>query len=62
VSLRGLTKVSLLSLYGTQVTDAGLAELKGLTKLSTLDLRHTRVTDAGIKRLDQALPSLTIRH
>ena len=58
--LKGLTKLSVLDLSGTQVTDAGLAHLKGLTKLSVLDLRGTQVTDAGVKELKQALPSLKI--
>jgi hypothetical protein len=58
--LKGLTKLSGLSLSDTNVTDAGLAHLKELKNLSFLDVTGTRVTDAEIKELQQAFPSLTI--
>ena len=40
-----------LRLYGTQVTDAGLAHVIGLSHLQTLFLRKTKVTDAGLANL-----------
>src|SRR5205807_1684624 len=40
-----------LSLYGTQVTDAGLKEIAGLKSLQSLSLSGTQVTDAGLKEL-----------
>jgi len=61
VHLNGLTKLLVLDLRGTQVTDAGLAHLKGLTNLSKLDISFTQVSDAGVQELQQALPSLDIR-
>jgi hypothetical protein len=50
-NLKGLTELTHVSLYGTQVIDASLTHLEGLTKLSTLDLRNTHVTDAGLAHL-----------
>jgi len=47
-----------VSLFGTQVTDAGLKELATLTNLTTLYLGGTDVTDAGLKEL-AALKNLT---
>ena len=49
--LKGLTKLSELSLSNNQVSDAGLAHLKGLTKLKFLYLSGTQVTDAGLMHL-----------
>ncbi len=40
-----------VNLAGTQVTDAGLAQLKGLTELRWLNLWNTQVTDAGLDHL-----------
>jgi internalin A len=40
-----------LYLYGTPVTDAGLAHLRELTNLQTLGLNGTQVTDAGLANL-----------
>ena len=40
-----------LSLFGTKVTDAGLAHLKGLTNLRGLRLTDTNITDAGLVHL-----------
>jgi hypothetical protein len=40
-----------LSLWHTQVTDAGLKEFAGLKWLQTLDLGSTQVTDAGLREL-----------
>jgi Leucine-rich repeat (LRR) protein len=40
-----------LTLSGTQVTDAALAQLSRLPRLKTLDLNGTKVTDAGLLHL-----------
>jgi len=37
-----------LSLFGTQVTDAGLLYLEALKRLSTIDLTRTQVTAHGV--------------
>ena len=49
--LRQLTKLQSLTLWGTQVTDAGLVNVKGLTQLQSLNLSKTQVTDAGLVNL-----------
>ena len=46
--LKGLTNLTDLNLYRTQITDSGLAHLKGLTKLQHLWLTSTQITDAGL--------------
>ena len=40
-----------VDLFGSEVTDAGLAHLTGLTALEVLDLEGTQVTDAGLAHL-----------
>src|SRR5262249_61491710 len=40
-----------LDLGGTQVTDAGLAEVARLTDLQSLNISNTKVTDKGLKHL-----------
>ncbi|MFP6613293.1 MAG: hypothetical protein VB835_13365, partial [Pirellulales bacterium] len=51
-----------VSLYRTNITDAGLANLKGLSSLEVLYLYGTQVTDAGVEKLKQALPKCMILH
>jgi hypothetical protein len=46
-----------LNLYGTNITDAGLAHLAGLSDLQTLNLNDTEVGDAGLEQL-RGLPHL----
>ena len=46
-----------LSLLGTNVTDATLAQLKDIKGLVNLNLRNTKITDAGLVHL-KALPNL----
>ena len=46
-----LTRLEELSLWRTDVDDAGLIHLAGLTGLKTLVLNHTHVTDAGLVHL-----------
>jgi hypothetical protein len=49
--LKGLTQLKWLSLWNTDVTDAGLVHLKGLTNLKRLFLNDTGVTDVGLMHL-----------
>jgi hypothetical protein len=51
VHLAGLTRLEILELQGTGLTDRGLANLSGLTRLQDLSLGDTRITDAGLKHL-----------
>ena len=46
-----LEKVRRLSLFNTQITDAGLKEVAKLNRLSWLDLQGTKITDAGLKEV-----------
>jgi Leucine-rich repeat (LRR) protein len=57
VHLKGLTKLTNLTLIGLRVSDTGLAHLKGLTNLAHLSVAGTRVSDAGIE-LFLAFPHL----
>jgi internalin A len=43
--------ITLVTLYGTQATDADLKELKDFLYLQKLILGRTRVTDAGLREL-----------
>src|SRR5262249_15460346 len=49
---QGLTKLRMLALDGSSVTDAGLEHLKGLTGLQYLSLTNTGITDAGLEHLE----------
>lgn len=57
---RDLAKLEYLNLYGTAVTDAGLAELTNLHNLKTIYLWQTNVTAQGLNHLKKALPELDI--
>ena len=48
------TKLELLDLSGTQVTDTGLAQLHALTNLRTLHLGRTKISSEGIKKIKAA--------
>ena len=50
--LSGLTNLDGVSLDGTAVTDASLAQLSGLTKLRQVSVNGTAVTDAGLMHLN----------
>lgn len=50
-SLRGLSGLEKLVLFGVPMTDAGLAHLAGLTNLRELDLRATRIAGPGLIHL-----------
>lgn len=41
----------MLNLSGSQITDAGLANLSGMTNLNDLSLSNTSVTDAGTQEV-----------
>jgi hypothetical protein len=47
-----------LNLYGTKITDAGLAHLESMQELENLFVWQTGVTSSGCKGLSQALPKL----
>ena len=55
--LQAAWKDANLSLLGTNVTDATLAQLKDIKGLVNLNLRNTKITDAGLVHL-KALPNL----
>jgi hypothetical protein len=50
----------LISLRGTEVTDAGLRHLRNLVGLESLDLNGTAVTSSGVSGLRRALPNAEI--
>jgi internalin A len=56
--LSGLTGLTELNLWETQVSDAGLAHLKGLANLTNLGLSGTQITDSGLTHL-KGLPKLS---
>jgi hypothetical protein len=60
VSLDESGEVIKVSLFGTQITDAGLEHLKGLTSLKSLNVRGTGVTDAGLSEFKAALPKCRV--
>jgi hypothetical protein len=55
-----MTRLRLLYLSSTRVTDAGLEHLKGLTEIEWLFLPGTQVTDGGVNELQKALPNTHI--
>ena len=55
--LKSLPHLTELDLSGTQITDAGLAEIEGLPELTKLRLYDTRITDAALDSL-KTLPKL----
>ena len=50
-ALKGLTRLEVLNVTATRISDAGLAHLKGLHQLKELDLMDTKVGDAGLEHL-----------
>lgn len=61
VHLKKLTKLRMLTLSDTLITDAGLVHVKKLTKLQYIGLGGTQVTDAGMAEL-KALTKLSTLH
>jgi hypothetical protein len=49
-----------LILYRTPVTDAGLTRLEALTGLDELYVNYSPVTDVGVRKLQEAMPRLSI--
>lgn len=60
LEMRQATNMEDLTLIGTNITDSGLSSLTGLKHLTYLNLSETRVTKTGVKRLQRALPELSI--
>jgi hypothetical protein len=49
----GMSKLRILSLANTRITDEGLAELRGLNSLTTLNLERTKISDDGLRHIAQ---------
>ena len=49
--LSEVRKLDRLSLYGTKISDAGIASLLGINSLNELELSSTQITDAGLEKL-----------
>jgi hypothetical protein len=49
----GMSKLRILSLANTRITDKGLAEIRGLNSLTTLNLEHTKISDDGLRHIAQ---------
>jgi hypothetical protein len=62
IHVEGMTNLSGFELGHTGVTDARPAHLRGLNSLRFLSLCGTRVTDARIRKLQQALPKLSVTY
>lgn len=58
--IRGLSRIGMLMLSRTSVTDSGLAHLVGLTKSREIGLSRTAVTDAGIAEFWRARPTIKL--
>src|SRR5262249_17499121 len=58
-SLKKLTRLRLLSLFGTRVDDAGLPHLKAFPGLEILNLDGCAITDRGLAHLEE-LPGLQL--
>ncbi|MFQ3652017.1 MAG: NAD(P)-dependent oxidoreductase [Gemmataceae bacterium] len=60
--LKPLSKLELLILSGTGVSDASVPTLATFQRLWGLSLRNTKVTAAGVSELEKALPKCQIDH
>ena len=58
--LAGLKNVEYINLYGTKVTDAGIAKLAANKALKKLFVWQTAVTKDGAKKLEAAVPGLVV--
>ena len=55
------SQLTSLNLYGTNISDAGLANLKELRNLQEIKMTHnTRVTPAGVRELHKSLPKVRV--
>src|SRR6185295_2176233 len=57
---KDLKHLQMLDCSHTAVTDIGLMYLTGLAKLQSLNLNGTCITKAGIRKLQEALPNVSI--
>ena len=62
VQIGELTKLKVLWVENTAVTDAGLIHLTRLKRLEIVNLQRTKVTMSGIAELQRSLPNATIYH
>jgi hypothetical protein len=58
--LKKMATLFKLDVGNTQITDKGLVHLEGLSNLRWLDVTGTQVTDAGVKKIQAALPGITV--
>jgi hypothetical protein len=58
--IRHVRWLRLLSIHGSSVTDAGLANLSGLPSLERIELFGTKATDAGVEALRKSLPHVQV--
>ena len=58
--LQKLSRLDILCLTNSDITDAELEPLKGLHQLHELELTETLVTDEGVAKLQKALPNCKI--
>ena len=56
VPIRNLSRLEVLNLWVTGVSDAGLETLSGLTRLRDLTLAATAITDLGLELHRKAAP------
>ena len=60
--IKPLTRLEYLSLYGTQLTDAGLEQLASLRRLRSIVVTNTKVTETGLQRFASVCPQCEIYH
>ena len=58
--IKGLTKLQVLNLSWTGISDVGLKNIQGLGQLREVDLGYTHVTYEGVAKLQRALPNCKI--
>jgi hypothetical protein len=51
VSLKPLSELEVLNLYGTQVTNEGMSSIAEMKSLKSLELSYTAITDEGLEKL-----------
>ena len=59
VTAEDRAQLTRIDLWGTAITDAGLAHLAGMP-LTEISLWHTAITNAGVARLRAMLPGCKI--
>jgi hypothetical protein len=58
VYLKAFPRLKKVSLFDTQITDAGVEHLEALTQLETILVEKTKITEAGRQRLLAKNPKL----